>query len=109
MNRSEALNQIISFGKHREDAFSCLVNYSLASDVEHAVASKDLLYDVLQKYIAGAISTDDLEEWAMFLECRDDIDGSAIEDYVYALANPDLMGDIDKDKITKMAELLHGI
>lgn len=109
MDRTESLSQIISFGPHREEAFDSLFEHSMDSESELVIASQELLLDVLQKYIAGTISTDDLEEWAMFVECREDIDHSAIEDYVYALANPDLMGDIDKEKIVKMAELLNGI
>ncbi|WP_432473054.1 hypothetical protein [Amphritea sp. HPY] len=107
MDRTESLSQIISFGPHREEAFDRLFDHSTGSEFELVIASQELLLGVLQKYIAGTISTDDLEEWAMFVECRDDIDHSAIEDYVYALANPDLMGDIDMETITRMAELLN--
>ncbi|MBQ0756719.1 MAG: hypothetical protein KBT66_08635 [Amphritea sp.] len=106
MNRVESLNQIISFGERREQAYSCLVGGSLESVCEQVVVTKQQLAEVLNKYIVGDICTDDLEEWAMFVECRDDIDHATIEDYIYALSNPSVMGEIDKDKIVQMAQLL---
>ncbi len=106
MNRVESLNQIISFGERREQAYSCLVGDSLESVCAQVVVTKEQLTEVLNRYILGDIRTDDLEEWAMFVECRDDIDHSAIDDYIYALSNPALMGEIDKDKIAQMAQLL---
>lgn len=109
MDRAESLRQIISFGPRREEAFDSLFNCPQDSEPELVIASAEMLYGVLQKYIAGTISMDDLEEWAMFVESCDDIDHSSIEDYVYALANPHLMGEIDKEKIVKMAELINGI
>lgn len=109
MNRVESLNQIISFGERREQTYSCLVGGSLESVCEQVVVTKQQLIEVLNRYIVGDICTDDLEEWAMFVECRDDIDHSAIEDYIYALSNPSVMGEIDKDKIVQMAQLLTDI
>lgn len=109
MDRAESLQQIISFGTNRDDAYAALLKHSWDSESELVVASRQLLSDVLQKYLAGDISSDDLEEWANFIECRDDIDYSEIEDYIYALANPQLMGSIDREKIAKMVELVNAI
>ncbi|BBB26696.1 hypothetical protein [Amphritea japonica] len=109
MNRVESLSQIINFGEHREQAYSCLVRASHESVNEQVGVTKQQLLAVLNRYIVGDICTDDLEEWAMFVECRDDINHSAIEDYIYALSNPMLMGEIDKDKIVQMAQLLTDI
>jgi hypothetical protein len=109
MNRVESLSEIISFGERREQAYSCLVGGSLESVCEQVIVTKQQLAEVLNKYILGDICADDLEEWAMFVECRDDIDHSSIEDYIYALCNPSVMGEIDKDKMVQMAQLLTDI
>ena len=109
MDRAESLRQIISFGQYREEAFDSLFNDPTDPESESVIASVEMLHAVLQKFIQGTISTDDLEEWAMFVEFRDDIDHSSIEDYIYALSNPDLMGGIDKDKVVQMARLLGDI
>lgn len=62
---------------------------------------------MLNKYISDSISDHDLEEWANFVECRDDIDYSKVEGYIYALANPELMGEITQCKIVKMLQVLN--
>ncbi|MEH6442851.1 MAG: hypothetical protein V7784_03055 [Oceanospirillaceae bacterium] len=108
MDRAEALNQIIIFGEFRDTAFKELVKFGLAfdSDAETIEVSNQILAGVLAMFIADTITLDDLEEWASFVESRDDINYSTIEGYVYALANPELMGGVDKNKIAKMLQLL---
>ena len=106
MNRTEALQQIITFGKQRDEAFTKLVKCRYDSDIEHFVLEHKILADVLAMYINGSISGGDLEEWANFVECRDDINYLAVEDYIYALANPEIMGDISQAKINQMLVVL---
>ncbi len=106
MNQVESLKHILHFGKDKEEAYAVLLNYPMEARSTLVVASKQLLADVLQMNLDNEISFDDLEEWATFIECRDDIDCTQIEDYVYALANPELMGTIDKEKITQMLSLV---
>ncbi|MBU2965605.1 hypothetical protein Q4508_09330 [Amphritea sp. 2_MG-2023] len=105
MNSIESLHQILSFGERREQAFSCLAAMSKA-DSQPVVATEQHLTLVLGKYLAAEITADDLEEWALFIDCRADIHAEAIEDYVYALANPSLMGEISEANIGKMLKLL---
>lgn len=106
MNREDALKQIISFGPDLDEAYSVVLSHPLSRDNEVVVASRQSLAVVLRKYLADEIAVDDLEEWTMFVDCRDDVDCSPIEDYVYALTNPELMGDISKEKAAAMVELL---
>lgn len=104
MNKSDALKEIIRFGIQRDDAFAVLLE-SDKPELTVAVTGADLL-DVLQRYLISELDLDDLEEWAMLLECREEIDSSAIEDYLYALSNPELMGGINSASISKMVALL---
>ncbi|MDO6564460.1 hypothetical protein Q4488_13805 [Amphritea sp. 1_MG-2023] len=106
MNSIESLHQILSFGTYREQAFVCLATEGRALDCQSITATKQHLMTVLEKYLCGDISADDLEEWALFIECRDDIQCEPIEDYVYALANPSLMGEIGQSTIVSMLQLL---
>ncbi|WP_292955441.1 hypothetical protein [Neptuniibacter sp. UBA847] len=106
-DRVEALEQILSFGQKREEAYAVLLCLVEDAQSELVVVSNRLLSDVLKKYLDDVISSDDLEEWANFIECREDVDYSEIEDYVYALSNPELMGNIDKDKVVTMLKLLN--
>lgn len=107
MNRTELLTQIITFGESREQAFSELSAFGFDSKDVLIEISDSILTLVLEKFIADTISADDLEEWACFIEFRDDINFSKNEGYIYALANPELMGEISKENIIKMIRLLN--
>lgn len=109
MGRLEALRQIVTFGPQRELAYSVLAGYPFDSEVELVEITKPELADVLHKYLLKEITAEDLEEWANFIECRDDLDYKKVEDYIYALANPDLVGEIDSIKINKMVQLLNAL
>jgi len=107
MDRAEALRQIIEFGPYREEAYGVLLGQPFSSDDESVIASVQSLLQMLRKYLDDQIDVDDVEEWAMFIDCCDDIDASLIEDYIYALCNPELMGSVDKAKAAVMIELLN--
>ena len=62
MNRTEALHQIITFGKQRNEAFTKLVNFSYDSDIEYFALEHKILADVLAMYISAANTSDELEE-----------------------------------------------
>lgn len=104
MNRSAALEQIVCFGARRDDAYSVLAE-SEEGGAAVAVTCHHML-GVLQRYLNSELDIDDLEEWAMLLECRHEIDCSAVEDYLYALSNPELMGGINSASISRMMALL---
>ena len=106
IDKTEALLQMITFDPNRDEAIGYLLSCPWEPGFEPVVASVSVLVGVLKQYVAGRISADDLEEWAIFIECRDDIEYSAIEDYVYALSNPSLMGEISQAKVAQMIDLL---
>lgn len=106
MNRAKALEQIVTLGANREAAYSELVKFGYDAEIKHFVVSKSILERVLLMFLSDKITSDELEQWANFIECRDDLDYEIIEGYVYALANPYSDGDINKAKITKMLRLL---
>lgn len=105
MSRTEALRQIVSFGENRELAYVALASFPFDCDVELFAVNKFDLTFALNKYLANEISADDLEIWANFIECREDLNYEEIEDYIYALANPELVGELDVIKIKKMVQL----
>jgi hypothetical protein len=106
MNRTEALKQIVTFGAEKEAAYSELVKFGYDSEIEFLVVSKCILESVLQMFLSDKITDDELEEWANFIECRDDLDYEVIEGYIYKLANPYFVGNISKEEVTKMVYLL---
>ena len=71
MNRAEALEQIVTFGKHIDEAYTELLKYGYDSDVEYFVVSIQILEDTLSLYLDGEIDEEELEDWANFIECRE--------------------------------------
>ncbi len=108
MDRVEVLKQIVRSGDKREFAYSVLASLPFDSEVELVKVTKEDLANVLNKFLLNEITADDLELWANFIECRNDLNYAEIEDYIYALANPVLVGEIDIIKISKMVQLLNG-
>ncbi|GIC78747.1 hypothetical protein [Moritella sp. F3] len=106
MNRQQALQQIISFGEERDAAVSALAKFGWDPSFEVISVDSHALMIVLTKYMSGDIDADDLELWANFIECRDELECSDIEGYIYALADPEQMGGISLDNIEKMLTVL---
>ncbi len=42
----------------------------------------------MKRYLAGEISTQEVEDWANLIECRDDIGYEDVADVLHILANP---------------------
>jgi hypothetical protein len=72
-----------------------LASYGWDSDAELVTVTADDVRSILQRYVAGALSGDDLTHWAEIIEGRDDIaldpvHQEALGVVVFALANPDI-------------------
>lgn len=106
MTREEALLAIIQFDEKKDNAFSHLAKYPRESDNTLVNVTPLMLINNLDLYIQKKITSDDLEFWANFIEIRDDINFSEIEGEIYALSNPDLMGQLSINKITKLISIL---
>lgn len=106
MERVDALIQVVRFGDQRELAYLTLARLPFDSSAELLTVTKDDVIFVLNKFLAKEITADQLEEWANFIECREDLAITEIEDFIYALANPELMGEIGTSTIDTMLKLL---
>lgn len=107
MNKQQALHQILTFGPQRDSAFSVYVNADIEPNETPFEVNHQHLIMVLEKYLADEIDADDIEQWANLIDFRADIDGSSIDGYLYALANPEMMGDGEnKTNILRMLTVL---
>ncbi|TMO78541.1 hypothetical protein [Pseudoalteromonas aurantia] len=100
----EAIKAVVFFGEQRNDAFSALLQFE-QSQIIYTVTNADLT-SVLQRVLSLEINCDDLELWANLLEIRGDIDHTQVEGALYALANPDQMGALTMDKVSKLIALI---
>ena len=103
MNKQQALVEYVCFGEQRQQALNILINDTESVSIS---LTKVMLASVLQKFKSGAIDADALEQWAAFVDLREEILCEEVEDYLYALNNAELMGGISSESVAKMLALL---
>jgi len=108
MTREEALLAIIQFTKDKDEAFSQLAKFPRECETTLINVTPSILINNLKLYTQKIISSDDLEFWANFVEIREDINFNTVEGEIYALSNPDLMGEITVSKMEKLISILEG-
>ncbi len=103
-----ALKVLAEYGEQQDQAFEALADKALAESQDTAVYQVSLsdVSAVLGRYLSGSLAEDDLEDWAMLLDTREEFDCSVVEDYIYALNNPSLMGGISQSTVSTMADLV---
>ena len=104
MTHLEAVKAIVHFSDKRSEAFSVLLSAS-QSEVVFCVSNLDVL-TVLDKVINKQLDIDELEMWAQLLDMREDIDTQQVEGVLYALSNPEQMGQITIEKVQQLSALL---
>ncbi|RZQ54565.1 hypothetical protein C1E23_02730 [Pseudoalteromonas phenolica] len=104
MTHLEAVKAIVHFSEKRSEAFSVLLAAS-QSEVVYFVSNQDVLA-VLDKVLSKQLDIDELKMWAQLLDMREDIDTQKVEGVLYALSNPEQMGQITMRKIQQLSMLL---
>jgi hypothetical protein len=95
LDRISALRVIVAYQLPIDGALADLASYGLDSDAELVTVTAADVRGILQRYLAGALSEDDLTRWAEIIEGRDDIaldpvHQEALGMVVFTLANPDI-------------------
>ena len=105
MTLDQALSQLIEYGDDIESAYVVLASHRERTLMPFKL-SKSHLIKVLAKFLKGDITSDDLSLWATIVDNQSNIDSHEIEDYLFALNNEEMMGDITKETIARMYTLL---
>jgi hypothetical protein len=111
MNRKEILTKLINMEGSIELLIPELSKFDWDSAQELIILKKCHILKILNKFIEGLIKKIDIEIWAETIECREDIGFEAlyeqlINQIIYELANPYLVGDLSKDKAKILIENL---
>lgn len=107
MNRFEVLQELIAFSKPIESLSNNLSRFDWDYEGEPLVISASQVRSVLRRFLDGKYTSEELEEWANLIECREDLEfeqekHKAIENTIYHLANPELQGKITSDSCEKL-------
>ncbi|WP_428661345.1 hypothetical protein [Runella sp.] len=64
--------------------------------------------NVLKRCIRGEVNFEDIVNWANAIECRDDLDFEVeeIQEIVFELANPEINGEITKERLQEIIDEL---
>jgi hypothetical protein len=107
MERTDILNNLISFSQPAKDLANQLAHLNWDYDGEPVVLRGAQIENVLLRFLAGGLNSAELEDWANLIEGREDIIFEAewedtIEDVIYCLANPILQGEITNSLCEKL-------
>lgn len=108
MDRTESLRQIITFGKERQVGLEEIQKYDYDCDSTLFKLTNQIFTDVLSLYINDKVSGKDIEGWANFIECREDLDYEVFSDQIHELANPYMEGNISINRAKKLIDELNG-
>nr|WP_152087140.1 hypothetical protein [Pseudoalteromonas sp. A25] len=98
------LATLVRFAPGYQNVYTRLMNYP--QDQSCYVVSNVDICAALRQVLQGQVDIDEIELWANLLEMRGDIDHSHVEGVLYALSNPEQMGELTLEKISQLMALL---
>jgi len=109
--REELIRKIIDFEDDINQHITEVSTFGWDSDRELVILTKADIENVLRKFNAEEISKQQLDEWANFIESREDIGYETFQrdilvEIIHWLANPDLGYEINANLISKIDEAL---
>jgi len=105
--RAEALSDLLYCHAPILQLVQALKQFSWDSEATLVVLTPSHLRHVLQRYLDGALSAQQLEDWANAIECREDIGflkahRDALQEVIHQLANPLLTQAITAENVKKI-------
>lgn len=112
MNRRiEALEHLLKFDKSIANLQSDLSEFSWDYDGQALVLSASQVNTILEQFVAGQHTEQEIEDWANLIECREDLEyekpkSQEIEMVIQRLANPDIEGKITTEVCVELINSL---
>lgn len=99
MDRFLILKDLVSFNKPVNELSNMVSQLDWDYDGQPFIVKASEIKNALKRFLAGECTTQELEDWANLLECREDLEFEegrleAIENVIDCLANPVLQGEI---------------
>jgi len=107
IERAELIREIARYEADVSSAMSKIQKYPWDCDSDLYTLTRVDVLKVLERYLGDEISSEELQGWASFLECREDIgyqvDAQEILDKViFWLANPEINYTINKELVKNL-------
>jgi hypothetical protein len=111
-SRDIALKELLDFSKPIDSLNIALQSFEWDFDGIPFRMTRGHLQSVLLRYMDGHLAAHDVENWANLIEGREDIDfelghENALSQYVYELANPDLLNELSLQRAEEIIRLIN--
>lgn len=111
MKRIELLDSLFQFNQPLSDTLSLLSAFGRVSKGELLTLKRQHIAGILKRYVAGKLSPTEVEDWAIAIENREDIDydptcEDLLGEIIYELANPILTHPLSKGAAKNWIEQL---
>ncbi len=110
-NRKELLQNVLEYNSHFKLSAETLKSLNWDYNDEPAFLEKKHLKNILSHYLRGHLTTHNVQEWAEFLEVREDVDyrlqdEKLLSEFIHVLANPELEGNLTPEQAKSMISKL---
>jgi hypothetical protein len=107
-SRKSLITDLFFFNRDLIELKNDLTFYEWDSEQALLTIDKKKLYIIITKFISKSFTYHQIEEWANMIECRDDIDFETekLQQIIFELANPEINGEITKEKLLSILENL---
>ncbi|MCI5060220.1 MAG: hypothetical protein MRY79_04020 [Alphaproteobacteria bacterium] len=101
--RKKMLGNFINFEGDLQQISKQILEHGWDYEGDPVIITKENVRNVLQNYIEGKITSEDVQKWADFLEVREDVDyfehdEDVLSQIIHELANPDIEGVLSLDR-----------
>lgn len=109
-SRVVALKELIAYRLPIEGALAALASLGWDSPAPLVTLSEKDVLLVLERFLTGDLTSEQLTDWADLIECREDIalpsEPINLSEVVFRLANPDLEGPVTVHAVTELRDRL---
>ncbi|HCD52813.1 MAG TPA: hypothetical protein DEQ34_10220 [Balneolaceae bacterium] len=102
MDRPELVRKILEWNSNHRKFEQELSSFPWDYSGPQIRLEKSHITSIFNRVLEQKLSNKDLEEWANFIEVRDDIDLGEYEELIFKLANPAINGKMDDILINKI-------
>jgi len=106
INRQKTLEDLLEFRRTPEEFQKALAGFPWDSEGDLVRLEGQHVVAVLKRYLAGEISSKEVEEWANLIECREDIHYEEVADAIHTLANPAITHELTQTVAAQLIEEL---
>lgn len=104
--RKKILQDLVEFRKQPSEMRTALATFEWDFDEELIQMERQHIVVALQRYISGEISSEDIEDWANLIECRDDVNYAEVAEVLHILATPAITHKLTPSVAASLADKL---